>query len=77
VERTEPTLATREEDEKGSAVAAGADRPPTPEEEEAAESAEQDPKTKEAVAQHYKAMNELAAKVEGESLFHRNRFVTL
>lgn len=65
-EPTKSTAATREEDEKGSAVAAGADRPPTPEEAEVAESAEQDPKTKKAVAEHYKEMNELGAKVEGE-----------
>ena len=35
VERTEPSVATRTEDEEESAVPAGADRPPTSEEEEA------------------------------------------
>jgi hypothetical protein len=52
VERTEPSVATRPEDEKESAVPAGADRPPTSEEEEAAESAQLDQETKESVTKH-------------------------
>jgi hypothetical protein len=66
VERTEPSVATRAEDEKESAVPAGADRPPTSEEEEAAESAQLDQETKESVTKHYKEMAELGADVEGE-----------
>ena len=66
VERAEPSVATRPEDEKESAVPAGADRPPTSEEDEAAESAQLDQETKESVSKHYKEMAELGADVEGE-----------
>ena len=66
VERAEPSVATRAEDGKASAVPAGADRPPTSEEEEAAESAQLDQETKESVTKHYREMAELGADVEGE-----------
>lgn len=64
--RTEPSEATRKEDEKESTVRAGADSPPSTEEEQAAESAEPDSATKESVAEHEKEMNQLGAEVKGE-----------
>lgn len=64
--RTELTEATRQEDEKDSSVQAGADRPPTAEEEKAAESAELDSKTKASVAEHQKEMDAIGAEVKGE-----------
>jgi hypothetical protein len=53
---------TREAEQEEAHTAAGADRPPTPEEEELANRGSADPE----VAEHEQEMNELGANVKGE-----------
>jgi hypothetical protein len=61
-ERTRPDRGTREEEARDARVTAGADRQPTPDEEQIADAQELDPE----VAEHYQEMIERGADQQGE-----------
>ncbi len=61
-DQTQPSEQTREAERAEASVHAGADRMPTPEEEQIADSLERDPD----VAEHYEEMAERGAKQKGE-----------
>lgn len=61
-----PTAETRAEEKRESGIVAGADRPPTPEEEHAAEGAAPNAAAERSVAEHFEEMIELGAEVKGE-----------
>jgi hypothetical protein len=64
---TEPTEATLEAERLDAAQAHAADRPPTDEEDAAAEESEEKFKGDKAeVAEHYKEMSDIGAQVKGE-----------